>query len=60
MLNFIQKRIFKKKSIGYDDIVEISRPYGVNPNIIYGMMLKESHGKHNAVSDKSAKGAFQF
>lgn len=51
---------YSNKSINYQDIVKLSLPYGINPDIIYGVMLKESKGDRNAESGKHAKGAFQF
>lgn len=44
----------------FKDLIEISKPYGVNPKTLQGIMLKESQGDCSKTSSKKAKGCFQF
>ncbi len=42
------------------DLEDIAKPYGINPQILKFVMLKESSGDCSKVSNKGAKGCFQF
>lgn len=51
---------FENKTPNINEIKEISSKYNVDENLLYAVMLKESHGRHDAVSQKGAVGQFQF
>tara|TARA_B100000700_G_scaffold331687_1_gene467066 strand:- start:8183 stop:9388 length:1206 start_codon:yes stop_codon:yes gene_type:complete len=51
---------YDKKTPSLDDIKNIVEPYGIDAEIIYHVMLKESHGNPYAKSNKGALGQFQF
>jgi LysM repeat protein len=51
---------YVNKTPSFKDLIEISKPYGVDPIILQGIMLKESQGDCSKTSSKKAKGCFQF
>ncbi len=55
---FNQELIGKTPSI--QEINEIASVYNIDGKLLYAMMLKESHGDPNAISNKAASGQFQF
>ena len=62
--NFENKKYYNsyydKKTPSLNDLKEITKPYGIDPEIVYYVMLKESHGNPFAKSNKGALGQFQF
>lgn len=51
---------YNKKIPTKEEIEKIASTYGIDGDLIYYVMFKESVFKHNAVSSKGALGAFQF